>query len=536
MRTLRVLVSVTVLAVLAGACAAKTVEMANLVPSNAKALIEAADAAGLRQLLLESRFWAALEETQAVQQWRASERYAEAQKRVETLLGNLEMTRDEALKTYLGGRTALVLLPSDEKKPQGVLLTQATNRMAQKLIDSVGGRQVSRHRDVAIWEVVKDNRVDRMALAGNVLLISGSKGDELEQVIDVLVGGNASLGGEGHFHAAVDGLPAGWGARAYAAEAGRRKSPGAVAMYPQGTSRIHFEWQIVSGPGDISLTQPTVLTGPKSLPDTAVAAVATAFYPQAIWSTVKTKLADRADGQDKINKAEMFVRGWFPGHTMDSIVGAFGPEAAAALVKGDADGAPGLVAMARLTASGQPVARAFKDSLAAKAMILGALSQNQQDPTKRISLTVREEAYGNASLLVIEAPEVLQKFLGDWADDIALTVAVTDSWLIVGTTPSGVKKTIDAAAGKGASLAADLTAAGEKVPTEPATRWGVVRPAAGADIVLAWAEKLVGKERVDQAKKAVNLAELMRLVKRVLWQRTDSPTAIRGTADIQAID
>jgi hypothetical protein len=33
-----------------------------------------------------------------------------------------------------------------------------------------------------------------------------------------------------------------------------------------------------------------------------------------------------------------------------------------------------------------------------------------------------------------------------------------------------------------------------------------------------------------------NFAELLTLVKRFLWQRTDEPEVIRGTADIQAID
>ncbi|KPK45465.1 MAG: hypothetical protein AMK72_11000 [Planctomycetes bacterium SM23_25] len=537
MRTLRTLMTAVALLGTMAACAtAERVEMANLVPANAKLLVETVDAAGLRQLLTESKFWAALEETEAFCRWRASERHAEAEKRIDLLLAELEMDRDEALKTYLGGRSALVILPSGQEKPYGVFLTETTNEMAQKLAEAVGGQQVGRHQDVAIWEVVKDNRVDRMAWAGGVLMISGTRADELEQVLDVVVGGGGSLGAGGDFFKATEGLPAGWRARVYAAEAKPRQSPGAVAMYPQGDSRVHFEWQIVSGPEDISLTRPTVLTGPKALPETAVAAVASAFYPGAIWEKAQAKVADQPDGPEKIRKAEMFIRGWFPGHSMESITGGFGPEAAAALVKGDAGGAPGLVGLVRLKPSGVPVAHAFKNGLAAKAMILGALGQNQEDPEKRINLNVREEAYGDASLLIIEAPQALEKVLGNWANDIGLTVAVTNDWLIVGTTPAGVKKTIDTAAGGGPSLAADLTQAGEKVPAEPATRWGVIQPASGADIVLAWAEKLAGKERVEKAKKAVNLAELMKLVKRMIWQRTDEPQVIRGTADIQAIE
>ena len=537
MRTARTLMTAIALLGALTACArAESVEMADLAPANAKILIEMVDAAGLRQMLLESKFWAALEETEAFGRWRTSERYAEAQKRIDLLLAELDMSRAEALETYLGGRSALVLLPSGEKKPYGVFLTETTNEMAEKLAAAVGGQKVDRHQGVAIWEVVKDNRVDRMAWADGVLLISGTRGDELEQVLDVVAGNGPSLGAQGEFRQATKGLRPGWRTRVYAAEAKPRRSPGALAMYPEGDSRVHFEWQIVGGPDDISLTHPTVLTGPQSLPETAVAAVATAFYPKAIWEKAQAKVADQPDGLEKIGKAEMFIRGWFPGHSMASITDGFGPEAAAALVKGDAGGAPGLVGMVRLTSTGGPVAQAFKNGLAAKAMILGALSQNQQDPEKRVNLTVREEAYGDASLLIIEAPQVLEKVLGDWAKDIGLTVAVTNDWLILGTTPAGVKKTIDAASGNGASLAADLTQAGEEMPAEPATRWGVIRPASGADIVLAWAEKLAGKERVEKAKKAVNLAELMKLVTRMIWQRTDEPEVIRGTADIQAIE
>jgi len=151
-------------------------------------------------------------------------------------------------------------------------------------------------------------------------------------------------------------------------------------------------------------------------------------------------------------------------------------------------------------------------------------------------VNVREETYNNASMLIVEAPEVLTKMLGNWAKDVALTVAVSDDWLIVGTTPSGVKRTIDTAAGNGPSLADTMKAAGERVPAEPVTRWGVLRPAEGADIVLAWGEKLLGRQRLEQAKRLTNLAELMDLVKRVLWQRTDEPEVIRGTADVQVVE
>ena len=204
MRTLRTLVTAVALLGTVTACvAAETVEMGNLVPADAKVLIEMVDAAGLRQTLLESKFWAALEETEAFHRWRASERYAEAQKRVALLLAELKMDRDQALKTYLGGRSALVLLPSGQKKPYGVILTEATNEMAEKLVKAVGGQEVTRYRDVATWEVVKEKRVDRMAFAGGVLMISGTRADELEQVLDVVVGGSGSLGAGGDFRQAT---------------------------------------------------------------------------------------------------------------------------------------------------------------------------------------------------------------------------------------------------------------------------------------------------------------------------------------------
>jgi hypothetical protein len=190
--------------------------------------------------------------------------------------------------------------------------------------------------------------------------------------------------------------------------------------------------------------------------------------------------------------------------------------------------------MARLADNGT-AAKSFKDGLAAKAMLLSALGDQNPDTPK---LNVREEFYGNANaqLLIIEAPGVLEKIAGDWAKDIALTVAVTDKWLIVGTAPASVKAAIDTAADGKGSLAASLTAAGEKVPTTPATRWGVVQPARGADILLSMIEKFAGKATVDQVRKATNLAEVMKLVKRFVWTRVDEPNVIRGEADIQATD
>ena len=535
MKTLRMTVMLLVLAGAAlGVRAAETPRMADLVPAQAGALVEIENAAGMRDMLLDSAFWAALQNTQAARQWHASEAYMRAQESIERLLGNLEMTREQALKTYLGGRSALVLLPAPGEKPYGVFLTEATNEMAEKLIKAVGGIEIDRHKDIRVWEVTKDNHVDHMAFAGGVLMITRPRADELEQVLDVVVGGGAALGRDASFVKTVEGLPAGWRVRAFGAQIPPLKCPGAVAMYPdKDAGRLHFEWRMMTGPNDLfSINRPVALAGPTSLPDSAVAAVTSVLHTQALYEKAEKKILEQADGEEKLRKAKMFIRGWFPGHSIESIVGAFGPEAAGALVKGENGSAPGLVCMARLTASGKPVAHAFKDGLAAKAMIFGALGQKGENP---VVVSVREEAYGDASMVIIEAPEALRKMLGNWADDIGLTIAVTGDWLIVGTTPAGVKRTIDTASGKGGSLADAMTAAGEKVPAGPVTRWGVLRPAEGAAIVLDWAEKLLGRERVEQARHLTNLAELMNLVKHVLWQRTDEPEVMRGAADVQAV-
>jgi len=113
MRHARLVVTSLALALAAsGARADDGLEMADLVPAQAVGLVEVVNAAGLRQDLLESPFWEALQKTEAAQQWRAGERYAQAQQRIEELLKRLDMTESEALRTYLGGRCALVLLPT----------------------------------------------------------------------------------------------------------------------------------------------------------------------------------------------------------------------------------------------------------------------------------------------------------------------------------------------------------------------------------------------------------------------------------------
>jgi hypothetical protein len=519
----------------AGALAAHAAapELAFLAPADAKAFIETVDAAGLRQMLLESRFWAALENTQAFKDWHASDKYAQMQQRIEELLGNLKMNRDEALKTYLGGRSAVVLLASeDRKKPDGVLLIEATATNADRFFKAVGAAETHKILGVPVYEVRKDNRIDLLAYSGGAMLMTANGDAALERVLDVIVNKGQALGATGQFAQVTRSLPKAWRMRAFAAETHPNKQPGAVSMYPQDNGRLHFEWRLGAVPEELPINQPAVLTGPKALPDKAVAAVSTVFHPAAIWDLIKTKLAADPIGAEKQRKAEMFVRGWFPGYTMDQVINAFGPEAALALLKGNDGGAPGLLGLVRLTATGRPVAQAFKDGLAAKAMILASLGDPKKEGQPK--LNVREEGYNNASILVIEAPGVLEKFLGDWAKDVALTVAVTDQWLVVGTSVSGIKQTLNTAGGNGTNLATAMEQQGETVPAGPVTRWGVICPSSGADIVLAFAEKLAGRERVEQAKKLINLAELLKLVKRFSWERTDGQDLVRGRADIQA--
>jgi len=545
MKTLRL---VTMLAVLAGAAVAQaqSVEMAALAPLDAKALIEVNDAAGLRQTLMESKFWAALEGTQAFKDWRASDKYIQMRQRVDDLLKNLAMDEATALRTYLGGRMAVVLLASaDEKKPDGVLLLEVAGKTptdsqanAQQLIEAVGAVPAGRHGDAAIWEVRGPERTDRIAISGGMLVMSNATSDALERVLDTKPGGHPSLSESQDFRIATDGLLADWRIRAYAAEVKPRKTPGAVAMAPQGKGHLHFEWRMLGGEPDmLAINEPTVLVSPSALPASTVAAVATAFHPAAIWEKVKDKLAADADaGAQKLQRAEMFIRGWFPGKTMTDITGAFGPEAALALQKAEAGGAPGLVGLVKLTGTGKAVAQAFKDGLAAKAMILAALRDPEKTDGPR--LNVREDTVDATPVLIVEAPGLVEKILGDWAKDVALTVAVTDNWLVVGTSVSGVKASVRTATGAEtqATLAASLEAQGEKVPAGAVTRWGTVRPALGSGLVLSLAEKFAGKDRIEQANKLTNLAELLQLIDRVTWERTDKPDVVTGKADLQAVE
>ena len=545
MKTLKLM---TMLAVLAGAAVAQAapVEMSTMTPLDAKAVIEVNNPAGLRQEMMESKFWTALEGTQAFKDWRASDKYAQMRQRVDELLKNLTMDEGEALQTYLGQRMAVILLPSDnEKKPDGVLLLEVAGKLpaeskanAQILINAVGAVETGKRGDTAIFEVVKDNRTDRIAHVRGVLLISNATGDALERVLDTMAGG-PSLGSSEDsrsedFRRATDGLLKGWRIRAYATEVKPHKTPGAVAMAPQGEGHVHLEWRMLGPNAEMAINEPTILTSPSALPATTVAAVATVFHPAAIWETVKAKLAqDAAGGAEKLRRAEMFLRGFFPGKTMAEITGAFGPEAALSLQKAEAGGAPGIVGLVKLTATGKAVAQCFKDGLAAKAMILAAMGDPEKTDGPR--LNVREETVGSTPILIIEAPGVIEKVLGDWAKDIALTVAVTDNWLVVGTSVSGVRASVLTATG--ADTQATLAKAqGANVPAGPVTRWGTVCPAAGSDIVLGLAEKFAGKDRVEEAKKLTNLAELLNLIERITWERTDKPDVVTGKADLQAIE
>lgn len=245
---------------------------------------------------------------------------------------------------------------------------------------------------------------------------------------------------------------------------------------------------------------------------------------------VKAKAAAGENADAQMQQAEGFMQLWFPEQPAEAVLKGVGPEAAVALVKGEAGGPPALVAVVKLAPGGRPVAEAFKKGLAAKVRFMAALAKPKAgDPP---NLAVREEAYGDATLLVVEAPALLQNALGDWAKDVALTVGVTDEWFVAGTSPAAVKQTLDTAAGKVPGFAAALKAAGVAVPAKAVTRWGIVLPAGGADVVLSFAERMAGKERTDEAQKLANLAELLKLVKQFSWQRIDADQVVTGQADL----
>jgi hypothetical protein len=498
--------------------------MAALAPADAKALVEVRSAAALRESALGGRFWAALQDTQAAVDHRATEQYIEGQARLEKFLVRLGMTRQEAMRAYFGGPSALVVLGGPGARPPGVLMTRTTKDHADRLIAAAGGAETCRHRDVCIWEVRGDDRVNRAAYAGGVLFVTESEGDALERVLDVAVGGGASLQADSRFVAVTADLPPDWSVRAYAAETKPAGRPGAAAFYGGEGGRLHAEWRILSTAADLAATAPARLTGPAVLPASAVAAVGTAFHPEALWDLAKAKAAAEEDGPARLHRAEKMIRAWFPGESLEAILGAFGPEAALALVRPEssaAEGAPpGLVGLVRVRDGREDVAHSFRKGLEAKALLLAALADE-----KKPGIEVRNEAYGDTSVLVIEAPEALMKgVLGDLAKGSALTVAVHRGWLVVGTAPGAVKAVLGALAGGAAGA-----------PADPLTRWGTLRPAGGADLLLRAAEQLAGREKLKEADRLVNLAELMDLVLHLTWRRTDGPDLIRGAADLQVV-
>ncbi len=514
------------LAALAAGLPAAQPDMAALVPADAKGFVEAVDVAGLRQSVLDSAFWAGLEETEALARWRAGDPHDQMQARIEEMLARLEMDRATALRTYLGGRTAVVLLPGTAGD-QAVLLTTTTHDAARKLALAAGGAEVVRYRDVGIWEVRTKEKVDRMAYAGGVMVLTNSDGDGLERVIDCIVGEDSSLLADDLFAAAVFELPPEWRIRAYAPDFRPHRRPGAAALYPEDGGRVHLEWRLLSGREDPGPRSPVALAGPDLLPAETVAGVAAAFHPTLLWEEARARAAADPQVAEKLPRLETFILGWFPGHTMDTITRAFGPEAALGLVDGQP---PAMVAMVRIADGGEPVARAFKDGLAAKARLIAAFTEKREDLPR---INVIEEAVGNASLLIVEGSgAILAKPLGRWADGTDLTVALADGWLIVGTAPAAVRQILDGRGGFGAVMAE----AGDAPPAEPATAWGAVRPAGGTELVLEWAEKLAGAEKLDQATRLVGLSELMGLVDHFTWQRTDTPNIIRGRADVKTIE
>lgn len=510
----------------AAGVAAQVPEMADLAPSDAHALVEVRDGADLRAVLLESRFWRALEMTEAFGRHRGSERHRRSEARIAELLDRLAMAEDEALRTYLGGRAALVILEPG-KPPAGVLITETPEEDAVRLAEAVGAREAGHYGGVPLWEVYKENRVDRLAVAGDLLLVSGSESDALERVLDVVVGDATSLAEEGLFAAAVGDLPAGWRVRAWSVEAKPYGQPAAAALYPGEYGLLRMEWRLTGAPPEPMVSEPVLLQTPALLPPNTVVALATAFHAEAGWAVARDRADELPQAQKGVRWIEKAVRFWFPDQSVESVAAAFGPEAALALLRNPEEGPPTLVGMVAIRDGGRPVADAFRSGLRQKAMGLALLTEGHEDAPK---IDVYEEVVGEGRMLVVEGSGVLlRKAAGDWADEMALTVGVTDEWLIVGTAPAAVRTILERAA------APVLVEGIGGAPLEPVTRWGYLAPSEGSDTVLKLATRMAGREQIEKADKMINLAEIMTLVQRMSWVRMDAPGMVRGRAEIQAI-
>ncbi len=530
--TRTVLLSLTAGALAALSCgvaAGEPREMATLAPADAHALIEVRNGAGLRAMLLESPFWRALQVTEAYGRHLGSARHRESEARIDALLERLDMTEDEALRTYLGSRSALVITEPG-KPPMGVLLTETSKADAVKLVETLGAREAGTYRDVPTWEVWKEDRVDRLAVAGDLLLVSGSDSDALERVLDVVAGEAPSLADQNAFGEAVGDLPTGWRVRAWTVEGQPYGAPAAGALYPDRDGRLYAEWRLTGAPVEPIVNAPVALRSPGLLPPNTVVAVATALHAEDGWTVAKDRAAavpEMPRAKKGVRWIEGAVRLWFPEQSVEEVAAAFGPEAGLALLRNPEEGPPTLVGMVALREGGRPVADAFRSSLRRKAMGLALLTEGHPDAPK---LDVYEEAVGQARMLVVEGSGVLlKKALGDWADEVALTVAVTDEWLIVGTAPSGVRAILERA--EGLVVASALGPA----PVDAVTRWGYVAPSEGSDTVLKLASRMAGRDQLEKADRMLNLAELMTLVQGLTWARTDGAGVVRGRAEVQAI-
>jgi hypothetical protein len=511
-------------------------EMASFVPADARALVEVTDFAGFRETVLDSKLWAVLRNTEGFKAWTTGGAYATMQARADQLAARLKMTREEALRTYLGGRTAIAMLTSDvHGAMHTVVLTETSPELAQRLIEAVGATKAAGYRDPAItvYEVVTSkDHTDQMAYVGGVLIFTGAPRGVLDRVLDTATGRTPALAAQDAYKSALADLPKDWRVRAWAAEAPSTGQPGAATL-TMTAGGLHVEWRSQTvGVLGAAANQPAVLTGLKVLPDHALGAIVTVYRPAELW--VAAAPAKSGDNAVPMLRNEQFIRGWFPGQTMEAITAAFGPEAAAAVIPADAPGAaPGMVALLRITPAGAPVAKSLRDGLEAKAMLLASMAaRSKEKSAPRIS--VRTETYGPAEMVIVEAPEALQKLLGNWATGSGLVVAVTDEWLIGGTSEAAVKAVVDTIAGKRPNLAAALQKAGASLPTGQVTRWGMLEPSRGANLLLDMATQFADRAQVDRLTKAANLAEIMRLVRRVTWQRIDGPTATRGSLDILA--
>ncbi len=524
-RSLILLMGATLL-VAVGVRPAAARDLAEIVPADAVVFAEAIDLAGLRQDVLGSAFWRHLRDTAAFARREASEKGQARRARFDDLLVALDMNAGEAMAAYFGGRAALVVLAGEGE--HGVVITEVAEDAAQRLAEAVGAAPISPYRGARLWEVADERKVDRMAWTDGLLLVGKAASPALDRVLDTLAGAGPALASEAAFAEAVGELPAGWRVRAWTTDAKPYGLPGAAALYKAPGGTLRLLWQ--SDRGDAPAPPAVNLLTPAWLPPEALAAAAVAVDGQALWQQFLARAGATEGGEVRIRKVERLLQAFFPGYRVADVAAAFGPEAAVALTPGVGDGRPALVAVVALREGGRPVAEAFRSGLVAKAMLLGALTAEKEGGPV---IDVAQETVAGCPVTTIRGSlEKLPGPLAVWAAESGITMGVTDGALVVGTSPESVRAAVAAAVEGTGGLAAALASESVVVPNLPAAGWGVLEPARGADAILALAGRFIEHGPLEASDKLLDLSEVLRLVERITWRRTDGPVYMRGEAEI----